>query len=146
MERRISANPEERAALARRFGLIGIDRLEAVFALKRAGGGVIHVTGEIEAEVTQSCVITLAPVQAKVGRRFPPISPMRKIGGGRTIPTSISRRTTPGTDPERTYRSRGIGRGTPVFGPGSLSQGPGRRGSGAVQSSPGRGRGNGAPR
>jgi uncharacterized metal-binding protein YceD (DUF177 family) len=70
MERRISANPEERAALARRFELIGIDRLEAVFSLKRAGGGVIHVSGEIEAEVTQSCVVTLAPVPAKVKETF----------------------------------------------------------------------------
>jgi uncharacterized metal-binding protein YceD (DUF177 family) len=70
MERRISANPEERAALAKRFDLLGIDRLEAVFSLKRAGGGVIHVQGEIEAEVTQACVVTLAPVPAKIGESF----------------------------------------------------------------------------
>jgi uncharacterized metal-binding protein YceD (DUF177 family) len=70
MERRISANPEERAALAKRFDLLGIDRLEAVFTLKRAGSGVIHVTGEIEAEVTQACVVTLAPVPARIAERF----------------------------------------------------------------------------
>jgi uncharacterized metal-binding protein YceD (DUF177 family) len=70
MERRISANPEERAALARRFELIAIDRLEAVFSLKRAGGGVIHVQGEIEAQVTQACVVTLAPVPAKIAETF----------------------------------------------------------------------------
>jgi uncharacterized metal-binding protein YceD (DUF177 family) len=70
MERRISANPEERTALAKRFDLLGIDRLEAVFSLKRAGGGVIHVEGEIEAEVTQACVVTLAPVPAKVADSF----------------------------------------------------------------------------
>jgi uncharacterized metal-binding protein YceD (DUF177 family) len=70
MERHISANPEERAALARRFGLLGIDRLEAQFSLKRAGGGVIHVAGSVEAEVTQSCVITLAPVPARIAETF----------------------------------------------------------------------------
>jgi uncharacterized metal-binding protein YceD (DUF177 family) len=70
MERRISANPEERAALAKRFELIGIGRLEAVFTLKRAGGGVIHVQGEIQAEVTQACVVTLAPVPAKIAETF----------------------------------------------------------------------------
>jgi len=70
LERRISANPEERAALAKRFDLIGIDRLEASFSLKRAGGGVIHVEGAVEAEVTQACVITLAPVPAKVAETF----------------------------------------------------------------------------
>jgi uncharacterized metal-binding protein YceD (DUF177 family) len=70
MERRIAANPQERAALAERFGLIGIERLEAVFALTRAGGGVIHVTGEVEAEVIQACVVTLAPVPAKLTETF----------------------------------------------------------------------------
>lgn len=70
MERRISANPEERAALARRFGLIGIDRLEAVFSLNRAGGGVIHIQGAIEAEVTQACVVTLAAVPARISETF----------------------------------------------------------------------------
>jgi uncharacterized metal-binding protein YceD (DUF177 family) len=70
MERRIAANPEERAALAKRFDLIGIDRLEAVFSLKRAGSGVIHVSGEVAAEVTQACVVTLAPVPAKVAESF----------------------------------------------------------------------------
>jgi uncharacterized metal-binding protein YceD (DUF177 family) len=70
MERRISANPEERAALAKRFDLVGIDRLDAVFSLKRAGGGVIHVGGELEAEVIQSCVVTLAPVPAKLVEAF----------------------------------------------------------------------------
>lgn len=70
MERRIAANPEERAALAKRFDLIGIDRLEASFSLKRAGTGVIHVSGAVEAEVTQACVITLAPVPAKIAESF----------------------------------------------------------------------------
>jgi uncharacterized metal-binding protein YceD (DUF177 family) len=70
VERRISANPTERAALARRFDLLGIDRLEASFSLKRAGSGVVHVQGEVEAEVTQSCVVTLAPVPAKVAEAF----------------------------------------------------------------------------
>ena len=70
MERRISANPEERAALALRFELIAIDRLEAVFSLSRAGDDVIHVTGSITAAVTQSCVITLAPVPAQVAESF----------------------------------------------------------------------------
>src|SRR3954454_3760552 len=70
MERRIAANPEERAALAQRFGLIGVERLEAVFSLKRAGGGVIHISGELQADVTQACVVTLAPVPAQLEERF----------------------------------------------------------------------------
>jgi uncharacterized metal-binding protein YceD (DUF177 family) len=70
LERRISANAEERAALARRFDLLVIDRLEAVLELVRAGSGVIHVQGQVEAEVVQACVVTLEPVPARVSERF----------------------------------------------------------------------------
>lgn len=70
MERRISANAEERAALARRFEIEAVARLEAVFDLRRAGSGVVHVTGEIDADVVQSCVVTLAPVPAHVHETF----------------------------------------------------------------------------
>jgi hypothetical protein len=70
VERQISANGEERAALARRFGLVAIDRLEAELALRRAGNGVIHVNGTVRAEVVQSCVVTLEPVPARVEERF----------------------------------------------------------------------------
>jgi uncharacterized metal-binding protein YceD (DUF177 family) len=70
MERKIAANPEERAALARRFGLVSVDRLEADLVLRRAGAGVIHVTGSLSADVVQSCVVTLAPVEARVEDKF----------------------------------------------------------------------------
>jgi uncharacterized metal-binding protein YceD (DUF177 family) len=70
LERHIAANAEERAALARRFELIAIDRLEASFSLSRAGGGVIHVTGEVSADVVQACVVTLAPVPGRVEESF----------------------------------------------------------------------------
>jgi len=70
MERSISANAEERAALARRFEIEAVERLDAVFDLKRAGSGVVHVTGEIDADVVQSCVVTLAPVLAHIHETF----------------------------------------------------------------------------
>jgi uncharacterized metal-binding protein YceD (DUF177 family) len=70
VERQISANAEERAALARRFGLQAIDRLEAEFVLQRAGNGVIHVKGRVRGEVVQSCVVTLEPVPGKVEEEF----------------------------------------------------------------------------
>jgi uncharacterized metal-binding protein YceD (DUF177 family) len=70
IERQISANAEERAALAARFELPAIARLEASFSLKRAGTGVVHVRGAVEAEVVQSCVVTLAPVPAEIREEF----------------------------------------------------------------------------
>ena len=70
VERQISANPEERAALAQRFDLQAIDRLEADFTLRRAGNGVIHVKGTVRGEVVQSCVVTLEPVPARIEAEF----------------------------------------------------------------------------
>ena len=63
----ISAAPEERAALARRFGLLSLDRLSATLRLERAEGeGLARVTGRFVAEVTQACVVTLEPVASRI--------------------------------------------------------------------------------
>lgn len=61
----ITANADERAALARRFGLPAIDWLEASFAIRREGGGVV-ATGRVTAHVTQACSITDEPLAVAV--------------------------------------------------------------------------------
>jgi len=89
LEQAIEANQAERAALARLDGLPAIGRLAAEFTLRRAGRGIIHVRGEVHAEVTQTCVVSLepfdvtlnepvdvrfaAPAGKSAGRRAPPI-------------------------------------------------------------------------
>ena len=65
----IEAEEAERTALARRFGLVAIDRLAADAALVRNGGDVT-ATGRIAAAVTQSCVATGEPVEAVVDEAF----------------------------------------------------------------------------
>lgn len=63
----ISAAPEERAALARRFGLLSLDRLSATLRLECVEGeGLARVTGRFVAEVTQACVVTLEPVASRI--------------------------------------------------------------------------------
>jgi uncharacterized metal-binding protein YceD (DUF177 family) len=63
----IEAGPEERAALARRFGLQDIARLSAKLRLQPIGGGpLLRLTGTLAAEVTQTCGVSLAPVPAWV--------------------------------------------------------------------------------
>lgn len=62
----IRANAAERAALARRFGLAALDRLDARLHIGALGGGLCRVEGRLEAEVTQQCVISLEPVPAKL--------------------------------------------------------------------------------
>lgn len=61
----VSADEAERAALARRFGLIAVDRLEADFAIRREAGG-IAARGRVRAAVVQACAVTGAPLPATV--------------------------------------------------------------------------------
>jgi uncharacterized metal-binding protein YceD (DUF177 family) len=61
----IVATPAECAALAKRFELRAIDRLEARFALRREAGSVV-ARGHVHAAVTQACVVTDAPVPAVI--------------------------------------------------------------------------------
>src|SRR5258707_9279993 len=68
--RHIEADPSERAALATRFSLLALDKLTADLRLKRTGAGVIRVTGHLDAAVTQSCVVSLAPVAATLAVDF----------------------------------------------------------------------------
>jgi uncharacterized metal-binding protein YceD (DUF177 family) len=65
----IEADAGERAALARRFGLVEIARLAAEAALVRRGEEVI-ATGRVAAAVTQSCVASGEPVEAVVDEPF----------------------------------------------------------------------------
>lgn len=65
----ITADGAERTALARRFGLIAIDRLEAKVQLTRDGER-IAARGHIDAAVTQACVATGTPVAALVDEDF----------------------------------------------------------------------------
>ncbi|MGQ0590911.1 MAG: YceD family protein [Sphingosinicella sp.] len=65
----IEADEAERAVLAARFGLVAIDRLAAEAELVRTGTDVA-ATGRIEAAVTQACVATGAPVEARIDEPF----------------------------------------------------------------------------
>jgi hypothetical protein len=66
---RITANAAERAGLARRFGLLSLDRLEAEIRLRRAAGD-IRLEAELSADLVQACVVTTEPVPATVTEDF----------------------------------------------------------------------------
>lgn len=65
----IAADEAERAALARRFGLVAVGRLEAEAAVSRSGASVV-AAGMLRAEVIQSCVATGDPVEAAIEDHF----------------------------------------------------------------------------
>lgn len=67
----IAADESERKALAKRFDLLALDRLEAdVTVSPRRGSDIVGVTGRFEADVVQACVVTLEPVPATVTGDF----------------------------------------------------------------------------
>lgn len=61
----IAADPAERAALAKRFGLVSVDRLAAELDIRREAAG-IAVRGRVTADVVQACSITGDPLPATV--------------------------------------------------------------------------------
>jgi uncharacterized metal-binding protein YceD (DUF177 family) len=65
----VQADPEERAALARRFGLAAIDSLAAGYSIRRDATGVV-ARGHLSAQVTQSCSVTGDPLPVSVEEDF----------------------------------------------------------------------------
>ena len=66
----ITASPAERAAVARRLGILGVERLDADVRVAPAGTGGWRLEGRFEAEVTQLCSITLEPFRHLVSESF----------------------------------------------------------------------------
>jgi uncharacterized metal-binding protein YceD (DUF177 family) len=71
----IDADAQERAALAKRFDLIAIERLTGKFTIRRDAAGIV-AEGRVAAAVTQACSITgdalPATVDEPVALRFVP--------------------------------------------------------------------------
>lgn len=65
----IEADAAERAALAKRFGLLSIDRLSADAQLTR-DGDVVRADGTLAADVVQACVASGEPVPAAIAEGF----------------------------------------------------------------------------
>ena len=71
LAKHIEATAAERSALAARFGLLALDRLAADLRLARTKDGtLVRVTGRFQADVTQSCVVSLAPVSSRLEESF----------------------------------------------------------------------------
>jgi hypothetical protein len=84
VSRRIEAEPAECAALAQAFGLPAIASLKGDFTLASpaSAGGVIEATLALIAHVTQICVVSLEPFEAKIAEtarlRFIPSAKLRE--------------------------------------------------------------------
>lgn len=63
---RIEADADARAALAEAHGLEAVNRFRADLLVERWGRDGAKVTGRVEADIVQACVVTLEPVPARI--------------------------------------------------------------------------------
>jgi uncharacterized metal-binding protein YceD (DUF177 family) len=65
-EESLTAKPDERAALAKRFDLVKLSSLTATVTVQPSGEQIIHVKGMAAADIMQQCVITLEPLPSHI--------------------------------------------------------------------------------
>jgi len=66
----IAANEAERSALARRFDLVSLDRLEADIEIKPEAASTFLLTAQFAADFAQECIVTLDSVPGSIGECF----------------------------------------------------------------------------
>jgi uncharacterized metal-binding protein YceD (DUF177 family) len=62
----VVARAAERKALAKRFDLLDLPKLEADLNVDHAQGQMLAVTGTLSADVVQQCVVSLEPVPTQI--------------------------------------------------------------------------------
>jgi uncharacterized metal-binding protein YceD (DUF177 family) len=66
----ITPSDGERAALAKRFGFLGLPAFSARVTVDRRAGGQIVVEGRLRGRIVQACVLTLDPVPQDLDEAF----------------------------------------------------------------------------
>ena len=66
----ISASDGERAALAKRFGFLGLPAFSARVTVDRRPGGQVVVEGRLRGKIVQACILTLDPVTQDLDEAF----------------------------------------------------------------------------
>lgn len=64
------ANEKQRAALADAHGLESVERFVADFTVANWKRNGVRVEGRVKAALTQACVVTLEPIEAKIDEPF----------------------------------------------------------------------------
>jgi uncharacterized metal-binding protein YceD (DUF177 family) len=66
----IAASDSERAALAKRFGFLGLPAFSARVTVDRRPGGQVVVEGRLRGRIVQACILTLDPVTQDLDEAF----------------------------------------------------------------------------
>ena len=64
----VEASPDECVAIAASVGLPSLASLVARYRIERRAGGRLDVSGNLDAVITQICVITLEPFESKINQ------------------------------------------------------------------------------
>jgi uncharacterized metal-binding protein YceD (DUF177 family) len=89
----IAATKAEMGAIARMLDLMALEGLTFLYRLHHGGGGRLHLTGRLHADVTQTCVVSLDPVEANldvpVEAEFWPASLIDELEGSTEEPGNL---------------------------------------------------------
>src|SRR6188472_4748703 len=66
----IVASDGERAALAKRFGFLGLPAFSARITVDHRPGGRVVVEGRLRGKIVQACILTLDPVTQDLDEAF----------------------------------------------------------------------------
>lgn len=66
----ITTSENERAALAKRFGFVGLPAFSARITVDRKPGGQVVVEGRLKGRIVQACILSLDPVTQELDDAF----------------------------------------------------------------------------
>ena len=66
----VAAKPDELPAIAARLHVLGLASLRCAFKLRRVGADTVEAKGELQAQVTETCVVSLDPFSHEVQEAF----------------------------------------------------------------------------
>lgn len=70
LEVRRAADAVQCGEIAAELDLVSLDRLETAYRIEHLAGGRFHLKGEVQARVTQACVVTLDPIVSNLNAPF----------------------------------------------------------------------------
>jgi hypothetical protein len=83
LARDIEANAQQKQGMAELGGILGVERVRAELLLVPVKGGTVHVTGRVFGRLSQSCVVTLDPIESDfdepIDLVFAPASQIRDL-------------------------------------------------------------------
>ena len=89
LEVTLEAKTEARTLLAKRYDLVALDELKARLVIEPWRKKGIKVVGTLNADLAQSCIVTLDPVPAKLNADFTLLNLPEDVSGRRAMEVAV---------------------------------------------------------